>query len=195
MNDSPGLGAYLILVVLISAVAMFGHDVYTCVQYNNGFDCQEYDEGAKKGYDNHNETIYNKCVEYKSDHFDTKGSKIIGEKDLYYFSCGYIKGYEKRIKDSKIEWLTEEMDNDTMRNPPPYEGGCSPVRLYPISYDGTPIKNIEIGVYNDTFHKTYISDKTCVIVTDIRHGSRYNVTFGTHDESIRFYENEYYLTL
>lgn len=110
MSDNGGFGGILILILILSVFLNLSFQVYFDHQYNNGMDCNEYEDGKLSGYEKHNETIYNQCVKYKSEHFDKKlNSRIIGDFGAYYYSLGYIDGYEKYLVDYKNSWLIEEM--------------------------------------------------------------------------------------
>jgi len=120
VSDNGGLGGFLGLVLIISFFIVFGLSVldsccgvYMDFQYSAGVECHEYEDGLQNGYENHNESIYDQCVEYKSEHFDkTESTRITGDKGAYYYSWGYIEGYNKYLLDYKNSWLIEEMKKE-----------------------------------------------------------------------------------
>ncbi len=111
MSDNGGFGGLLILVLILSVFLNSGCQVYFDHQYNKGINCQEYEDGKLSGYENHNESIYNQCIHYLEEHYDElRDSRITGDKGAYYYSWGYVEGYENYLLDCGNSWLIREME-------------------------------------------------------------------------------------
>ena len=196
MSDEAGFGGLLILALILSVFLNSCCQVYFDHQYNKGIDCNEYEAGELNGYGNHNESIYNQCIKYKSEHFDKKEiMRITGDKGAYYYSWGYIEGYDKYLLDYENSWLIEEMENEPIN--PKQESDLlerhtelkNVIKIERCNESTSPYGNYDVEFYTvNEYGETTLALPACLI-----YGEQYNVSFGDHKETICINDDKYYL--